>query len=195
VLDCTAGVVASMWPVLQVVVLPARLAVALAGCAGSVLSNSYNFFKDIWETLSSIFQLNHMSEAQQSTFDMTTLKTLWNDLFSQIFRAMRGILNGILVFFYSCNRHRLRYLADLFVFHCISSIWLSELIRASELLVYVASPIMLGQDYATCFVLLDWHHNIIRHHATTTPPSIKIPTRSLRFAYPFYLFYLLFLMK
>ncbi|XP_051210734.1 uncharacterized protein [Lolium perenne] len=107
VLDCTAGVVASMWPVLQVVVLPARLAVALAGCAGSVLSNSYNFFKDIWETLSSIFQLNHMSEAQQSTFDMTTLKTLWNDLFSQIFRAMRGILNGILVFFYSCNRHRL----------------------------------------------------------------------------------------
>ncbi|XP_047043854.1 uncharacterized protein LOC124648075 [Lolium rigidum] len=155
VLDCAARVVASMWPVLQVMVLPARLAVALAGCAGSVLSNSYNFFNDIWETLSSIFQLNHMSEAQQSAFDMTTLKTLWNDLFSQIFRAMRGILNGILVFFYSCNRHRLRYLADGFVFHCISSIWLSELIRSWELLVYVASPIMLGQDYATCFVLLD----------------------------------------
>uniref|UniRef100_A0ACD6AQ08 Uncharacterized protein n=1 Tax=Avena sativa TaxID=4498 RepID=A0ACD6AQ08_AVESA len=107
VLDCATGVVASMWPVLKVVVLPARLALALAGCAGSVLSNSYNFFKDIWETLSSIFELNHMSEAQQSTFDITTLKTLWNDLFSRIFRATRGILNGILVFFYSCNRHRL----------------------------------------------------------------------------------------
>ena len=124
VLDCVAGVVASMWPVLQVVVLPARLVVAMAGCAGSVLSNSYNFFKDIWETLSSIFELNHMSEAQQSAFDMTTLKTLWNDLFSQIFRAIRGILNGILVFFYSCNRHRLRYLTShlplsvpLYVFH------------------------------------------------------------------------------
>ncbi|CAM0953438.1 unnamed protein product [Alopecurus aequalis] len=107
VLDFAAGVVASMWPLLQVVVLPARLALALAGCAGSVLSNSYNFFKDIWETLSSIFELNHMSEAQQSAFDITTLKTLWNELFSQIFRALRGILNGILVFFYSCNRHRL----------------------------------------------------------------------------------------
>jgi hypothetical protein len=109
VLDCAGGVVASMWPVLQLLVLPARLAVALAGCAGSVLSNSYNFFKDIWETLSSIFELNHMSEAQQSAFDITTLRTLWNDLFSQIFRAIRGILNGTLVFFYSCNRHRLRY--------------------------------------------------------------------------------------
>lgn len=109
VLDCIAGVVASLWPVLQVVVLPARFAIAFAACVGSVLSNSYNFFKDIWETLSSIFELNHMSEAQQSAFDMTTLKTLWNDLFSQIFRAIKGILNGILVFFYSCNRHRLRY--------------------------------------------------------------------------------------
>ncbi|VAH24086.1 unnamed protein product [Triticum turgidum subsp. durum] len=107
VLDCVARVVSSLWPVLKVVVLPARFLVAVAACAGSVLSNSYNFFKDIWETLSSIFELNHMSEAQQSAFDMTTLKTLWNDLFSQIFRAIRGILNGILVFFYACNRHRL----------------------------------------------------------------------------------------
>ncbi|XBJ21439.1 hypothetical protein VPH35_012085 [Triticum aestivum] len=107
VLDCVARVVSSLWPVLKVVVLPARFVVAVAACAGSVLSNSYNFFKDIWETLSSIFELNHMSEAQQSAFDMTTLKTLWNDLFSQIFRAIRGILNGILVFFYACNRHRL----------------------------------------------------------------------------------------
>ncbi|KAM3300894.1 hypothetical protein ACQJBY_041761 [Aegilops geniculata] len=107
VLDCVAGLVTSLWPVLKVVVLPARFAVAVAACAGSVLSNSYNFFKDIWETLSSIFIFKDMSEAQQSALDMTTLKTLWNDLFSQIFRAVRGILNGILVFFYSCNRHRL----------------------------------------------------------------------------------------
>uniref|UniRef100_A0A287GTZ9 Uncharacterized protein n=1 Tax=Hordeum vulgare subsp. vulgare TaxID=112509 RepID=A0A287GTZ9_HORVV len=109
VLDCVAGLMGSLWPVLKVVVLPARLAVAVVGCAGSVLSNTYNFFKDIWETLSSIFELNHMSEAQQTALalDMTTLKTLWNDLFSQIFRAIRGILNGILVFFYACNRHRL----------------------------------------------------------------------------------------
>ncbi|KQK04530.2 hypothetical protein BRADI_2g14090v3 [Brachypodium distachyon] len=107
-LDCAAGAAASLWPLLQLLVFPFRFAVALAGCAGAVLSNGYNFSKDVWETLSSIFELNHMSDAQQSALlDVTTLKTLWNDLFSQIFRALRGILNGILVFFASCNRHRL----------------------------------------------------------------------------------------
>ncbi|KAL6841498.1 hypothetical protein ACP4OV_028641 [Aristida adscensionis] len=96
-----------MGPLVQVAMLPARGAAALAGCAGSLLSATYNFSKDIWETISSIFELNHMAEAQQSSFDMSLLKNLWNDLFSQIFRAIRSILNGILVFFASCNRHRL----------------------------------------------------------------------------------------
>ncbi|KAK3140788.1 hypothetical protein QOZ80_5AG0405840 [Eleusine coracana subsp. coracana] len=100
-------VVGCLWPLLQVALLPVRCAAKLAGCAGSVMSATYDFGKDIWETVSSIFELNHMSEAQQSDFDMSLLKNLWNDLFSQIFRAIRGILNGILVFFASCNRHRL----------------------------------------------------------------------------------------
>ncbi|PAN17700.1 hypothetical protein PAHAL_3G150300 [Panicum hallii] len=105
VLDSVAG---CLGPLLQVAMLPARAAAALAGCAGTLLSATYNFSKDIWETMSSIFELNHMSEAaQQSAFDMSQIKTLWNDLFSQIFRALRGILNGISVFFASCNRHRL----------------------------------------------------------------------------------------
>ncbi|CAL4902483.1 unnamed protein product [Urochloa decumbens] len=104
VLDSVAG---CLWPLLKVAALPARAAAALAGCAGTLLSATYNFSKDIWETMSSIFEPNHMSEAQQSAFDMSQIKTLWNDLFSQIFRALRGILNGISVFLASCNRHRL----------------------------------------------------------------------------------------
>ncbi|TVU20092.1 hypothetical protein EJB05_36285, partial [Eragrostis curvula] len=105
VLDHVAG---CLWPLLQVAMLPARCAAKVAGAAGSLLSATYNFGKDMWETITSIFEINHMSEAQQSAFDMSLLKALWNDLFSQIFRAIRGILNGILVFFASCNRHRLR---------------------------------------------------------------------------------------
>lgn len=81
VLDNVAG---CLWPLLQVALLPVRGAAALAGCAGSLLSATYNFSKDIWETMSSIFELNHMSEAQQSGFDMSQIKTLWNDLFSQV---------------------------------------------------------------------------------------------------------------
>ena len=80
------GVEGCLGPLLQVAMLPARAAAALAGCAGTLLSATYNFSKDIWETMSSIFELNHMSEAaQQSAFDMSQIKTLWNDLFSQVF--------------------------------------------------------------------------------------------------------------
>ncbi|EEE64930.1 hypothetical protein OsJ_19790 [Oryza sativa Japonica Group] len=100
VLDC-------LNPLVQALLLPLRFAASLASCAGSLLSNTYNFGKDIWETVSSMFELNHMAEAQHSAFDVSLLKSLWNDLFSQIFRAIRSILNGILLFFASCNRHRL----------------------------------------------------------------------------------------
>lgn len=86
VFDYVVGAVGSLCPLLQVLLLPVRCAVAMASCAGSLLSNSYNFSKDIWETISSIFELNHMSEAQQSAFDMSLLKALWNDLFSQVAR-------------------------------------------------------------------------------------------------------------
>uniref|UniRef100_A0A0D9WKN1 Uncharacterized protein n=1 Tax=Leersia perrieri TaxID=77586 RepID=A0A0D9WKN1_9ORYZ len=94
-------------PLLQSLLLPLRLAASLASFAGSLLSHTYNFGKDIWETLSSMLELNHMAEAHHSALDVSLLKTLWNDLFSQIFRAIRSILNGVLVFFASCNRHRL----------------------------------------------------------------------------------------
>lgn len=77
-------VVACLWPLLQVLMLPLKCAVKLAGCMGSVMSAVYDFGKDIWETVSSIFELNHMSEAQQSAFDMSLLKNLWSDLFSQV---------------------------------------------------------------------------------------------------------------
>nr|CAB3464225.1 unnamed protein product [Digitaria exilis] len=77
------SVVGCLWPLMKVAVLPARFAAKLAGCAGTLMSATYNFSKDIWETMSSIFELNHMSEAQQSGFDMSQIKTLWNDLFSQ----------------------------------------------------------------------------------------------------------------
>ncbi|KAG8069041.1 hypothetical protein GUJ93_ZPchr0005g15869 [Zizania palustris] len=106
VFDCAVG---ALQPLVKALVLPARFAAALAGCAGSLLNNTYNFGKDIWETVGSMFEINHMAEAQQSAVDVSLLKALWNDLFSQIFRAIRSILNGILVFFASCNRHRLRY--------------------------------------------------------------------------------------
>uniref|UniRef100_A0A6V7QY00 G1/S-specific cyclin-E protein n=1 Tax=Ananas comosus var. bracteatus TaxID=296719 RepID=A0A6V7QY00_ANACO len=94
----------SLW---ELCLIPVRCVHTLANYMGSLLSNSYNLLKDIWETICSIFELTHMSETEQSTFDISVLQELWNDLFSQVFRAVRSILNGLLAFFTSCNRHRL----------------------------------------------------------------------------------------
>jgi len=108
VLDTVAG---CLWPLLQVAMLPARAAAALAGCAGTLLSATYNFSKDIWETMSSIFELNHMSEAaQQSAFDMSQIKTLWNDLFSQVPTAAFFFLKFGSV---PLKDHKIRYIQSL----------------------------------------------------------------------------------
>ncbi|KAA8526546.1 hypothetical protein F0562_008251 [Nyssa sinensis] len=42
-----------------------------------------------------------------STYEVSMWRLLWNDLFSQVFRAVRSILNGFVAFFTACNRHRL----------------------------------------------------------------------------------------
>uniref|UniRef100_A0A0E0PSA1 Uncharacterized protein n=1 Tax=Oryza rufipogon TaxID=4529 RepID=A0A0E0PSA1_ORYRU len=93
VLDC-------LNPLVQALLLPLRFAASLASCAGSLLSNTYNFGKDIWETVSSMFELNHMAEAQHSAFDVSLLKSLWNDLFSQA--RLRHMLHVSRLAPYSC---------------------------------------------------------------------------------------------
>lgn len=42
------------------------------------------------------------------------------DLFYQIFRALRSILNGFVAFFAACNRHRLRYEMSLLALICLN---------------------------------------------------------------------------
>ncbi|CAL9144486.1 unnamed protein product [Musa hybrid cultivar] len=91
----------------ELCILPARCGMTLASCVLSLLSKSYYLLKDIWETISSTFEFSYLSETEQSTFDSSVLQELWNDLFSQVFRAIRSIINGLLAFFISCNRHRL----------------------------------------------------------------------------------------
>ncbi|RRT59783.1 hypothetical protein B296_00045560 [Ensete ventricosum] len=91
----------------ELCILPARCGMTLASCVLSLLSKTYYLLKDIWETISSTFEFSYLSETEQSTFDSSVLQELWNDLFSQVFRAIRSIINGLLAFFISCNRHRL----------------------------------------------------------------------------------------
>ncbi|KAG6517331.1 uncharacterized protein LOC122055742 isoform X1 [Zingiber officinale] len=91
----------------EIFLFPVRCSVTFATCALSLVTKIYYLLKDIWETISSTFEFSFLSETEQSSFDSSALKDLWNDLFSQVFRAIRSIINGFAAFFISCNRHRL----------------------------------------------------------------------------------------
>jgi hypothetical protein len=47
------------------------------------------------------------SEATVTSYEVSMWRTLWSDLFSQIFKALKSILYGLVAFFTACNRHRL----------------------------------------------------------------------------------------
>ncbi|KAK4437388.1 hypothetical protein Salat_0072700 [Sesamum alatum] len=67
----------------------------------------YRSVGGLWLSASTIFQLSKDVETTVSTYQVSMWRSLWNDLFSQVFRALRSILNGFVVFFIACNRHRL----------------------------------------------------------------------------------------
>ncbi|GFP96139.1 dolichol-phosphate mannosyltransferase subunit 1 [Phtheirospermum japonicum] len=56
----------------------------------------------------SIFNFTREVESTVSSYEVSMWRSLWIYLFSQIFRALRGIRNGFVVFLTACNRHRLR---------------------------------------------------------------------------------------
>ncbi|KAJ0969181.1 hypothetical protein J5N97_022058 [Dioscorea zingiberensis] len=51
--------------------------------------------------------LAYLSKAKQGANEISVWRGLWNDLFSQVFRASGSIIKGFLAFFGTCNRHRL----------------------------------------------------------------------------------------
>ncbi|KAL0444359.1 UNVERIFIED_CONTAM: hypothetical protein Slati_2158600 [Sesamum latifolium] len=67
----------------------------------------YRSVGGLWLSARTIFQLSKDVESTVSTYQVSVWRSLWNDLFSQVFRAVRSILNGFVVFFIACNRHRL----------------------------------------------------------------------------------------
>ncbi|XP_022759015.1 uncharacterized protein LOC111305600 isoform X2 [Durio zibethinus] len=95
------------WILWEMLYAPIRLVLALASFVAFVCGFISNLVGDIWQTLSSIIRLASASEATVSTYEVSIWRSLWNDLFSQVFRAVRSILNGFVAFFTACNRHRL----------------------------------------------------------------------------------------
>ncbi|KAK8568898.1 hypothetical protein V6N12_007433 [Hibiscus sabdariffa] len=97
-----------LWEILY---SPIRLVLALAGFVANVCAFIINVVGDIWQALSSVIEIASEAEATvSSTQEVSMWQSLWSDLLSQIFRALRSILYGFAAFFDACNRHRLRVL-------------------------------------------------------------------------------------
>ncbi|CAH2059692.1 unnamed protein product, partial [Thlaspi arvense] len=95
------------WIIWEVVYAPFRVVVALANGLAFSFSYIFDVVGDLWRYMSSIMQLASDSQTAVKTYEVSMWRTLWNDLFSHVFRAVRSILNGFVAFFAACNRHRL----------------------------------------------------------------------------------------
>ncbi|KAJ9176857.1 hypothetical protein P3X46_012128 [Hevea brasiliensis] len=95
------------WILWEVLYTPIRMVLAIASFIALICAWISELIGDIWRSVSGIFQLASASEATMRTYEVSIWRSLWNDLFSQVFRALRSILNGFVAFFTACNRHRL----------------------------------------------------------------------------------------
>nr|GLL24197.1 uncharacterized protein LOC109158725 [Ipomoea trifida] len=86
---------------------PIRLVMGCSGAIARVFSVISEVILDMWEFSSGILRFTSEVESTVTAAEVSMWRALWNDLFSQIFRALRSILNGFVAFFMACNRHRL----------------------------------------------------------------------------------------
>ncbi|KAK7306627.1 hypothetical protein VNO77_44578 [Canavalia gladiata] len=95
------------WILWELLYAPVRIILAISSFVAIICSCICNTLGNMWQFVSSIFQLASSSEATVTAYEVSMWRTLWNDLFSQIFRALKSILYGFAAFFTACNRHRL----------------------------------------------------------------------------------------
>ncbi|XP_076932186.1 uncharacterized protein LOC143597624 [Bidens hawaiensis] len=95
------------WCVWGILYAPVSLILGLSNFVGFVYNQIYDLARDIWLIASGILKLASNAESAVNTYEVSIWRSLWNDLFSHVFRAIRSILNGLVAFFAACNRHRL----------------------------------------------------------------------------------------
>lgn len=91
----------------EILYAPLRLLLGLANFIIFICASAYGLILDLWLFVSGIFKVASTAEATVSTMEISMWRALWDDLGSQIFRAVRSILNGFVAAFAACNRHRL----------------------------------------------------------------------------------------
>ncbi|KAL6538189.1 hypothetical protein OROGR_012177 [Orobanche gracilis] len=95
------------WILWEILYAPIRLVLGFCSLVVYFCTFVYNLVGDLWLFGSSIFNFTREVESRVNSYEVSMWRSLWNDLFSQVFRALRSILNGFVAFFAACNRHRL----------------------------------------------------------------------------------------
>lgn len=96
-----------IWVFFEILTAPARLILALVNLIALLSSNVYYFILESYSSVSGLFQFASASKKTVGAYEPSMWKSLWNDLFSQVFRAFKSILYGFVAFCSTCNRHRL----------------------------------------------------------------------------------------
>ncbi|XP_074588712.1 uncharacterized protein LOC141844571 isoform X2 [Curcuma longa] len=96
-----------VWLLMEIVSASVRLIVTLTSFLGMLVANVYYLLQGTWSAIGTLFQLASPSEVTEVAYEVSIWRSLWNDLFSKVFRAIRSIFYGFVAFFTACNRHRL----------------------------------------------------------------------------------------
>eukprot|EP00250_Pteridium_aquilinum_P013278 c21247_g1_i1 orf=661-2994(+) len=103
-----------LYPVIYAVwgfiIFPIRSIMMLGDFIVALMCNLYKAIQSCWLLINSSFQILSVAGPQAgktANSSASTLRLLWNDIFSQVFRAVRSIVNVFVAFFTTCNRHRL----------------------------------------------------------------------------------------
>ncbi|XP_074294401.1 uncharacterized protein LOC141622254 [Silene latifolia] len=96
-----------LWAFWEILYAPVRLILALTSSIAYLCTLVYEMLGEVWSSVCSLFSIASATERTVTTYEASMWRSLWNDLFSKVFRAVRSILNGFVAFFAACNRHRL----------------------------------------------------------------------------------------
>ncbi|KAI4383242.1 hypothetical protein MLD38_009106 [Melastoma candidum] len=95
------------WILGEIVHAPIRIILLVLDLVLFIWNCVYCSLVEIWMSISSLFQVALSSKQTMTAYQISKGSSLWKDIFSQVFRAIRSILNGLIAFLVACNRHRL----------------------------------------------------------------------------------------
>ncbi|KMT05644.1 hypothetical protein BVRB_7g167800 isoform B [Beta vulgaris subsp. vulgaris] len=100
---------ASLWELCRV---PLQMCSPVTNHAASFCGSIYKVFQEIVMLIviraTEVGHLaTNLSKAKPTTTEVSMWSSLWQDLFSKVFRSLRSISYGLIAFLDTCNRHRL----------------------------------------------------------------------------------------